>query len=181
MKEQIKIGLLAVIAVTLVINTFFMQGASSVSGGSAKATPQSSLAANNNQVTPTPADPFSQQQKQEPAKPTGPITAVNFKKMAHDFGNIKQNTENEFVFSFTNTGGEPLLIENAKGSCGCTVPEYPTEPIPPGESGEIKVVYKPGNQKGSQQKTVTVLANTEPKETLLSISAMVEELAAAAE
>ena len=83
-------------------------------------------------------------------------------------------SENKYVFKFVNTGKEPLMISDAKGSCGCTVPEYPKEPIAPGATGEIKVVYKPGAQQGSQTKTVTVTANTDPPQTLLNISADVQ-------
>ncbi|MBL7962264.1 MAG: DUF1573 domain-containing protein [Flavobacteriales bacterium] len=103
----------------------------------------------------------------------GPKTTLAFGNYEHDFGTIKQNSENKYVFSFTNTGKEPLLIENATGSCGCTVPNYPKNPIAPGAKGEIEVVYKPGMQENQQQKTVTVVANTEPKQTILRIKANV--------
>ncbi|NQY11594.1 MAG: DUF1573 domain-containing protein [Flavobacteriales bacterium] len=107
-----------------------------------------------------------------------PKTVIEFEEMEYDFGNVKQNTtDNEHVFTFTNTGDEPLIITNAKGSCGCTVPKYPKEPIAPGETGIIEVSYKPGTQKGSQAKTVTLTANTTPANTLLSIKAFVEEVA----
>jgi len=61
------------------------------------------------------------------------------------------------------------------GSCGCTVPDYPKHPIAPGESGELKIEYKPGKQEGKQNKTVTVTANTEPSQTVLRISADVQK------
>ncbi|MBL4755274.1 MAG: DUF1573 domain-containing protein [Flavobacteriales bacterium] len=101
---------------------------------------------------------------------------MNFANEAHDFGDIKQNsTDNQHTFTFTNTGTNPLIISNAKGSCGCTVPKWPKEPIPPGGTGTIEVDYKPGSQKGNQKKSVTVTANTEPADTRLSISAVVAE------
>jgi Protein of unknown function (DUF1573) len=105
---------------------------------------------------------------------TGPKTSIQFPVMAHDFGKVKQNSENKFNFKFTNTGKEPLLISDAKGSCGCTVPNYPKAPIAPGASAEIEVVYKPGGQQGNQTKTVTVTANTDPPQTLLNITADVQ-------
>lgn len=111
-----------------------------------------------------------------PAEPSRPSTSVKFKEEVHDFGSVKQDTENAYSFEFTNTGVEPLVIENAKGSCGCTVPNYPKEPIMPGESATIDVVYKPGKQQGPQQKTVTVTANTDPKNTVVKISADVQAL-----
>ena len=102
-----------------------------------------------------------------------PKTSIKFNKDSHDFGNIEQDTENKYSFAFTNTGNEPLKIKNAKGSCGCTVPNYPKEPIMPGKTGQIDVVYKPAKQKGNQSKTVTVSANTNPENTILRISANV--------
>jgi hypothetical protein len=98
-------------------------------------------------------------------------TTVSFAKSEHDFGKVMSTSENTYKFAFTNTGTEPLIIENAQGSCGCTVPEYPKAPIPPGGTGEIKVVYKPNGQSGAQQKTVTVTANTQPPQTVLQIKA----------
>lgn len=108
-----------------------------------------------------------------PAPTSGPLTTIAFKKLSHDFGAVKQNTENVHWFEFTNSGREPLIISNAQASCGCTVPEYPKEPIPPGGKGKIKVVYSPGTQEGQQTKTVTVTANTQPPQTLLTITAKV--------
>lgn len=110
----------------------------------------------------------------KPKKPAGPPTSIAFEQMAHDFGTIKQNSENKHIFKFTNTGTNPLIIQDAKGSCGCTVPKYPKNPVAPGESGEIEVVYKPGTQQGNQTKTVTLTANTTPEQTVLKINAMVE-------
>ncbi len=110
-----------------------------------------------------------------PAASNMPTTTMQFAENSFDFGTIKQNTENLHVFAFTNTGENPLIIQTANGSCGCTVPEYPTEPIPPGGQGEIKVKYSPGQQIGAQQKSVTILANTSPNETVLQIKALVEE------
>jgi hypothetical protein len=93
--------------------------------------------------------------------------------MQHDFGQILQGSENPFVFRFKNTGDVPLIIENATGSCGCTVPFYAKVPILPGEESEIHIVYKPGKQEGNQHKTVTITANTEPVQTLLRVTAEV--------
>lgn len=177
MKENIKIGLLAIIAAILVIDTFLGKGEEPKDSSSEMAVvsaPASNVSANPtiNPVTPgVIANP-------EPVKPSGPPTAIKFEKEEHDFGKIKQDTQNKYKFKFKNTGTNPLLIENAVGSCGCTVPTYPKEPIAPGAIGEIEVVYSPGKQKGQQQKTVTVTANTEPKETRVQIKAEVEEVAA---
>lgn len=120
---------------------------------------------------------FEQEQPEmnAPKPAAGPPTTMAFAQTEHDFGKIKQNTENKHIFTFTNTGANPLIIQDAKGSCGCTVPKYPKEPIAPGQTGEIEVVYSPGTQKGQQMKTVTLMANTEPEQTVLQIRADVEE------
>jgi hypothetical protein len=173
MKDKIQIALLSVIAIAMVAIavTYFTgnkeEGASPV------------VAANTATAAATPAgdartfDPLAS--NAAPVDNT-PKTTINFGKYEHDFGNIKQDSENPYVFTFTNTGSEPLIIENATGSCGCTVPEYPKHPIPPGGTGEIKVEYKPGKQENAQTKTVTVVANTEPKETQLRIKANVQKV-----
>ena len=103
----------------------------------------------------------------------GPTATIHFEEMEHDFGWVLQDSENAYVFKFKNTGNEPVIIESATGSCGCTVPDYPRHPILPGEESEINVVYKPGKQEGHQLKTVTVIANTKPAQTLLRIHAEV--------
>lgn len=102
-----------------------------------------------------------------------PTTTVRFERMEHDFGWVLQDSENSHVFTFTNSGSEPLVIESARGSCGCTVPEYDKAPILPGAQSGIRVVYKPGRQEGHQVKTVTIVANTKPAQTLLRIHAEV--------
>ena len=180
MKENIKIGLLGVIAVTMVINTFFMDNSPSRKALPNKNAPQSNVAVNpsksldqlgNNPIsktTPTPAPSLSESRAK---------TNIKFAEMKHDFGTIKQDSKNTKIFKFTNTGSEPLIIEGAKGSCGCTVPKFPKEPILPGQSGDIEVVYSPGKQQGAQNKTVTITANTDPIKTVVNISANVEVIA----
>lgn len=178
MKSNLQLGLLVLIAVTVIYGTFIKEdslprrSAPATAAAAASKQPSTSpIAAPQNQLD------FQQPAAQtpEPAKPLGPPTSVAFAEMSHDFGAIKQDTENEKIFMFTNTGDNPLIIENARGSCGCTVPEWPREPIAPGATGEIRVVYKPGKQKGKQAKTVTITANTEPRDTRLTISAEVAE------
>lgn len=84
---------------------------------------------------------------------------LTFEKTTHNFQNIEYAGDGTYKFKFTNTGDQPLIITKSKGSCGCTVPIWPKEPIMPGESAEIKVKYdtkRPGNF----QKTVTVTSNS---------------------
>lgn len=106
--------------------------------------------------------------------PTGPTTVMTFDKTEHNWGKLKEGTVAEHTFTFTNTGTNDLIISNAKGSCGCTVPYYPTEPIPPGGKGEIKVSFDSKGKSGPQQKQVTITANTDPSTTILNISSEVE-------
>ncbi|MCB0540295.1 MAG: DUF1573 domain-containing protein [Chitinophagales bacterium] len=97
------------------------------------------------------------------------LTTMSVDRMTHDFGNISDQSPVETKFVVTNTGEKPLLISNAQGSCGCTVPEYPKEPILPGESADIKVSFNPSGKSGAQNKTVTLTANTEPATTVMTI------------
>ncbi len=83
---------------------------------------------------------------------------IEFDKETHDYGTVKYGGDGTCVFTFTNTGDAPLIISNAKGSCGCTVPSWPKEPIAPGETGEIKVKYDTKRQ-GAIAKSVTITSN----------------------
>ena len=91
-----------------------------------------------------------------------------------NFGTIQQGDSPEFSFTFKNTGNEPMIISNAKGSCGCTVPQWPKEPIAPGATGEINVKFSSKGKKGSQNKTVTLTANTTPPNTKLRVTGQIE-------
>lgn len=86
-------------------------------------------------------------------------TVVNFKTTEYDFGKIKEGEKVRTTFKFTNTGKEPLIITNAQGSCGCTVPSWPKEPIAVGKSGEIEVEFNSEGKSGEQTKTVDLRAN----------------------
>jgi hypothetical protein len=117
-------------------------------------------------------------QKYDPAKaeaeaPAGPTTTMVFDTYEHDFGTMDEGDAVTHVFSFTNTGSEPLILDKCKGSCGCTVPKCPKEPIAPGASGEIEVKFNSKGKKNSQTKTVTINANTDPGQTILKIKAFV--------
>lgn len=109
-----------------------------------------------------------------PAPPTGPTTTIKFDEQEYNFGKVKSGDQVEHDYTFTNTGSEPLVISNAKGSCGCTVPEWPKEPIPPGGKGKIKVVFDSKGKTGPQTKTVTITANTDPPNTIIYIKGEVE-------
>ena len=83
---------------------------------------------------------------------------IDFKKEVHDYGTIEQGADGTCEFEFKNTGTAPLIIQTAKGSCGCTVPSYPKEPIAPGASATIKVKYDT-NRVGPINKSVTITSN----------------------
>jgi len=85
---------------------------------------------------------------------------IEFVKVVHDYGTIYQNENGECEFEFKNVGKEPLTLSNVSSSCGCTVPSWPREPIMPGKTAVIKVVYNT-NRVGGINKTVTVFSNAE--------------------
>ena len=110
------------------------------------------------------------------SKANVPTTSLKFDKLSHDFGTVKEETDNKTIFRVTNTGKFPLVVDDVKASCGCTTPSKPTKPIAPGKSDKIEVVFHPNEgQLKNQSKTVRVMANTVPKETILKISAFVEK------
>ena len=86
------------------------------------------------------------------------LADIKMDKLVHDYGNVMQGGNGECEFKFTNNGKEPLVITNCMGSCGCTVPQCPKEPILPGKSSVIKVKYDT-NRVGGIYKTVTVNSN----------------------
>ncbi|KPM30769.1 Hypothetical protein I595_3266 [Croceitalea dokdonensis DOKDO 023] len=107
------------------------------------------------------------------------VPVMSFDKQEHDFGSIEQGTPQETIFTFTNSGDAPLIITDAKSSCGCTVPQYPkNKPIAPGESGEMLVKFN-GQGQNQVTKTITVTANTAKGSELLRIKAFVNPKGAA--
>ena len=120
-------------------------------------------------VTPNATDAAA---KTPPAAPTGKTTSIRWEnpKMTHDWGSATIGDKITHIYKFTNTGTEPLVILDAKASCGCTVPEKPQAPIAPGKSSEIKVVFDSnGKPAGQTAKTVTVTANTDPGTMVLTL------------
>ena len=115
------------------------------------------------------------QEKAAKASDTSSMTAaMTFDKVSHDFGTIQEGETVQTTFNFTNTGKVNLLIVDARGSCGCTVPKYPKNtPIKPGETGQILVSFDSNNKPNMQQKTVTISANTQSGRETLRIKAMV--------
>ncbi len=101
--------------------------------------------------------------------PSGPTTTMQFMEEEYNFGTINQGEVVSHTFKFKNTGSEPLIITDAKATCGCTVPKKPNEPIAPGETGELVVEFNSAGKSGAQTKQVTVTANTNPPQSFIRI------------
>ena len=93
---------------------------------------------------------------------------IDFESKVVDYGTIEHNADGARKFVFTNNGTEPLIIKNAKGSCGCTVPTWPREPIAAGETAEIGVKYAT-NRVGKFTKTITLTTNASKKPVILTV------------
>tara|TARA_B100001250_G_scaffold144171_1_gene123407 strand:+ start:6112 stop:6600 length:489 start_codon:yes stop_codon:yes gene_type:complete len=93
---------------------------------------------------------------------------IDFKSKVVDYGVIENKSDGARKFIFTNNGTEPLIIKNAKGSCGCTVPTWPRDPIAPGTTGEIGVNYDT-KRVGKFTKTITLTTNADKKPVILTI------------
>lgn len=99
---------------------------------------------------------------------------IAFDKTEHDFGTLKKGDKGEVEFEIKNEGTVDLVVIDAKASCGCTVPEAPKEPIKPGSSAKLKVVFS-ANSPGLQSKNVTLTTNTEAGSEVLVVKANVTE------
>lgn len=113
----------------------------------------------------------AQESATESINPNAP--KMEFEKEVIDYGTIEQNSNGVREFHFKNTGKEPLIISNAVGSCGCTTPEWPKEPIKPGEKAVIKVKYDT-NRIGNFEKTVTITSNASTPQKVLRIRGAVK-------
>jgi hypothetical protein len=98
------------------------------------------------------------------------LPEFNFPVEEYNFGTVIQGEKVAYTFTFTNTGGSELIINNVKASCGCTTPKWTKKPISPGEEGEIEVIFDSHGRRGEQKKSVKVFANTQPNTKELRIS-----------
>ncbi|HLG04093.1 MAG TPA: DUF1573 domain-containing protein [Bacteroidia bacterium] len=103
--------------------------------------------------------------------PSGREPEMKFEREMHDFGKISQGERVATTFRFRNTGGMPLQINDAVGSCGCTVPKFPKELIPPGGEGEISVEFNSEGKSGGQQKDVRITTNCKEATKVITIKA----------
>jgi len=91
----------------------------------------------------------------------GPV--IHFDEMVHDFGTMKEGDVVNYVFKFTNSGNEPLIIEDVEQPCGCTIPSWSKEPIMPGKTGEVKVIFNSKERPGVFRKTLAIKTNAPAK------------------
>lgn len=94
---------------------------------------------------------------------------MKFEQEIYDFGKVKDGEKVSYDFTFKNEGNTPLIIKDASATCGCTVPEWPKEPVAAGESGKISVIFDTAGKSGLQDKVVTITANTVPAQTQIHI------------
>ena len=98
---------------------------------------------------------------------------ISMENEVHNFGDLNQGDKGVHVFEFRNSGNAPLILNNVLSTCGCTVPEWPKEPIPADSTGTIKVVFDSTSKIGRQNKVITIRSNSKNGDYRLRISAMV--------
>jgi len=94
-------------------------------------------------------------------------TTLKFIAVEHDFGQVKEGEKVTHTFEVLNTGNADLFLQSVKPSCGCTTPRYEQKPIRPGKKGTIEVVFDTKGRPGKQRKSIMVVTNTEPPNTVL--------------
>ena len=102
------------------------------------------------------------------------LPVLSFPDTAHDFGVIREGEKVQHEFIFKNTGRSPLIIAGAETSCGCTVPTFTHEPVPPGGTGTLKVLFSSEGKQGHVVKAVTVKSNAYPATKIVTISADIQ-------
>lgn len=113
------------------------------------------------------AIPSSGYDKLDPAT----LAAITFDTTAMDMGRVAEGAQVEKVYGFVNSGKRDLIITDVRGSCGCTVgKDWPRNPVPPGSRGSITVAFDSQGRPGMQHKTITVVANTNPMTTVLTLN-----------
>lgn len=103
------------------------------------------------------------------------MPVISFKDDFHDFGKINSGEKISYAFKFKNTGKSVLLISNVSTSCGCTVTDYPKQPIKPGEESSVDVSFDSSGRRGLQTKSITVFTNAQPSTITLRIQSLVVE------
>ena len=168
-----KFGLIALLA--LVLAGFTACEKTSDSGNESAGSSNAGTEEVDNGATQPNTNPDIKTTPDNNANPNGsaadmPKTSIEFTEDSHGFGKIRQGEVVSHTFKFTNTGENPLRIETVKPSCGCTSPNWTKEDIAPGGTGEIEVEFDSKGKNGMQNKSVTVVANTEPQAKVLTFS-----------
>ncbi|MFN6038955.1 MAG: DUF1573 domain-containing protein [Bacteroidota bacterium] len=104
---------------------------------------------------------------------SGSLPEIKFDESVHDFGKITQGERVKTSFVFMNSGKSNLIISNVSTTCGCTVADYPKDPIAPGKGGKIEVEFNSEGKSGNVERKVTVVSNCEPNSTTLTIKSTV--------
>ena len=102
-----------------------------------------------------------------------PKAVIAFDVPVHDFGDMKQGEKVAFVFKFKNTGKAPLIISNVQTTCGCTVPDWPKDPVAPGKTGQLSATFNSAGKSGKQNKVITVISNASNARESVTIAANV--------
>lgn len=108
------------------------------------------------------------------SQPSEKQPIITFDKTEHEFGTILQGEVVTYSFHFSNTGTMPLIVSDVKTSCGCTIGDFSREPIAPGKDGYIKATYDSKGHHGFQSRSLTVVSNTNPNQTVLRLKANVQ-------
>jgi hypothetical protein len=103
----------------------------------------------------------------------GQLPVIEFSKLEHDFGKVIQGEVVTYSFRFKNTGKSDLIIANISAACGCTASKYPRTPVKPGAEDMVEVSFHSAGKQGFQNKTLSVAANTQPSNTVLTVKAQV--------
>ncbi|PLW98034.1 MAG: hypothetical protein C0593_06715 [Marinilabiliales bacterium] len=127
----------------------------------------------NNKKDSLPADIVTINKSADPDNIEKKEPRIVFEKDTHDFGRVVQGEKVTYGFKFKNEGNKDLLIVKVNATCGCTVIDYPRDPIAPGAEGVLHVTFNSTAKKGLQNKKVTVMANTQPSNTYLWVKANV--------
>ena len=101
------------------------------------------------------------------------VEDLEFTEVVHDFGTVMEGPDAKCIFTFTNKGKEPIVIQKAQPSCGCTVPSFSSEPVAPGATGKIDVAYHTQGKPNAFSKSITVVSNAGTK--VLTIKGTVEK------
>lgn len=128
------------------------------------------------------ATSFAQTSKTPPTKqtatPAAPVkkegASLDFKFTEHNFGELEEGPKAAVDFVFTNTGSKPLILTDVKASCGCTTPDWPKEPIAPGQSSKIKVEYNTQGRPGDFTKSITITSNESDQPKMIYIKGKVK-------